>query len=272
MKSFPKIGLLCGLATACAIDNGFARQGEPLEISGAAPDVNQAVPPFPFTNAIQSCLGLDTSACPINYNAREVDSDCSENASAEREALENQVVMSAREETGDNSITLNDIENGDVLPATIYAYSFLDDSEYKGEEISEKTGVMHFSFGDHSEYYSEGSVPGDNMPFGTIRCSATAYSYDLDSSFDEVPFENARAENTFVQGGEETAELKVADFTVTDEGSIMAMSNGYSADDPNFDFNTTLSALNGVAKAIFNTASALAPTDEGENAEVYVYE
>jgi len=268
MQILPTLGFVSALTAGCNIDNNLAyHRGKDEPSASDSGVVHQDIPTLPFQNAISSCLGLDKSACPIDYDERGPESSCSERAIEERQALENQLLASAKEATGNDSLTWNDIINGEVTPATVYGYFFLGESTYKGEDITEKTAHLQFSFGDHSAAYTEETSPADDRPFETLRCSATAYSYDLDSPFDEVVFDNTETGNYFFQADEETATLNLADFT----SSIMAMSNGYSADDPEFDFTTTRTALDSVSKATFDTASALARIDEGTNAEVYVY-
>src|SRR3989338_3539407 len=220
MQILSTLGFVSALTAGCNIDNNLAyHRGKDEPSASDSGVVHQDIPTLPFQNAISSCLGLYETACPIDYEEKGPEASCSERAIEQRQALEDQLVESAKEATGDASITWNDIVNGEVTPATVYGYFFLGESEYKGEDITEKTAHLQFSFGDHSAAYSEETSPADDMPFKTLRCYATAYSYDLDSPFDEVVFDNTETGNYFFQADEETATLNLADFTI----SIMAI-------------------------------------------------
>lgn len=151
---------------------------EPLPETTTEP-VELPIPPFSVL--IDNCLkGLDLPPCPPS------DANCVALTSAEKTAIEGFIVSQARAASGDSAMTLEDIEGGAYVPASVYGHYVLSEGGEYGRNKWSNYAYNHIAFGDKHEaefrsaYEGEAELaPYETIPgVATLSCHGQAHSYD----------------------------------------------------------------------------------------------
>lgn len=221
--------------------------GDTADTSDLPDSGSESVPPTSFKSAIQACLTLDTSMCQWNQEERGVDADCVAKAEARKANLEAKILEKAQEVSGDSTLTMTDVENGNV-PATVYASYALHQANLSSKPAWSNYAYINIAFGHVAEKFELMEFPFDPIDEDTLRCMASAYSREVDLEANEVTWQNMETKNYWLLAdGSNLADtrLNVLDFRVfgTGENVIEINENQYDTEDENFDFTSTEDAL-----------------------------
>lgn len=153
--------------TAYLDDTGYIDDTEAPEDTGHEDPIDEEgddIPDYPFSNVIDACTGLDVSGCPVELSSGTQVAECVEKVNHEVSWLISEIEYAAKDASGDSSITIEDIRNGEV-PATVTA-------EYHVDENYEH-GWLLISFGDNVEMHERDLwMPYETTSVRTVRCYA----------------------------------------------------------------------------------------------------
>ncbi|MFA6529170.1 MAG: hypothetical protein WCT46_06565 [Candidatus Gracilibacteria bacterium] len=256
------LAYVAGMAGGCAngVENGLHNVLQEPSV-GVAPGRI-------FGNLVDACTSLDVSDCPVYSGTNQGDNDCVSQVGLTRDQYIQDIVDSAIAYTGDDSVTFDDIRNGDVPSNALIRHGISNGTD-GGFESMRYSGGIYVTFDIEDEIigsdgfwceFEEVQYIGDDYSIPSFV--ATGYYYDyLGYPERENPDDRIGLANT---GG--------VNYSVTDPTTVGVSPGGTYSQSRGYDTGNTVDAVNLVTSRISDIVDTFLPREDipsiGEEVEV----